>query len=86
MAQVFEERRFARWICRSCRAARFATIPRDGRLKCPICYAGEPFDPKRHAPLRRTGGRLGQRASTAPLALASHSLPRREPPPSPPFG
>jgi uncharacterized Zn finger protein (UPF0148 family) len=44
-----EERRFARWMCSECRSARFAPIPKDGRLKCPICYAVQPFDPKRHA-------------------------------------
>ena len=59
MAEPFEERRFARWICRHCRAARFATIPREGRLKCPICYAGEPFDERKHA--RRDPANRGKR-------------------------
>ena len=49
MDEFGEERRFARWMCRDCRAPRFAAIPRDGRLKCPICYAVQSFDPKRHA-------------------------------------
>jgi uncharacterized Zn finger protein (UPF0148 family) len=44
-----EERRFARWICGACRSPRFAPIPSDGRLKCPICYESIPFDPRRHA-------------------------------------
>jgi uncharacterized Zn finger protein (UPF0148 family) len=44
-----EERRFARWICSACRCPRFAPIPRDGRLKCPICYEAVPFDARRHA-------------------------------------
>jgi len=44
-----QERRFARWNCRSCRAPRFAPIPDDGRLKCPICYESVPFDARRHA-------------------------------------
>jgi hypothetical protein len=62
--QAYEERRFARWICRGCRAARFATIPRDGRLKCPICYAGELFDPKKHA--RRDPVNRGKRPEQIP--------------------
>jgi uncharacterized Zn finger protein (UPF0148 family) len=44
-----KERRFARWICRDCRSARFAPAPKDGLLKCPICYAAVRFDEKRHA-------------------------------------
>ena len=44
-----EERRFARWICKDCHTFRFSPIPADGRLKCPICYVVEPFDPRRHA-------------------------------------
>src|ERR1700687_5342144 len=43
-----EERRFARWICKDCLSFRFAPIPADGLLKRPICYATEPFRPKRH--------------------------------------
>jgi hypothetical protein len=61
---AYEERRFARWICRSCRAARFATIPPDGRLKCPICYAGEAFDPRKHA--RRDPSNRGKRPEQIP--------------------
>lgn len=49
MDESREERRFARWICRDCRTSRFAPIPSDGRLKCPICYAVETFDARRHA-------------------------------------
>ena len=49
MEENREERRFARWICRDCHTFRFSQIPSDGRLKCPICYAIEPFDPRRHA-------------------------------------
>ena len=44
-----EERRFARWICRDCRSVRFAPIPGDNQLKCPICYSVETFVAKRHA-------------------------------------
>jgi len=44
-----DERRLARWTCRACRSPRFAPIPKDGRLKCPICYEAVPFDPRRHA-------------------------------------
>jgi len=44
-----EERRFARWTCAACRSARFAPIPSDGRLKCPICYESVAFDSRRHA-------------------------------------
>jgi len=44
-----DERRFARWTCAACRSPRFAPIPKDGRLKCPICYAAVAFDPQRHA-------------------------------------
>jgi hypothetical protein len=49
MEDLREERRFARWICRDCHTFRFSPIPSDGRLKCPICYAIERFDPRRHA-------------------------------------
>ncbi|HWZ86126.1 MAG TPA: hypothetical protein VN032_07995 [Thermoanaerobaculia bacterium] len=44
-----DERRFARWTCSACRSPRFAPIPKDGRLKCPICYEAVAFDPHRHA-------------------------------------
>lgn len=44
-----EERRFARWICKACRSPRFAMLPVDDRLKCPICYEVTPFEPRRHA-------------------------------------
>jgi len=44
-----EERRLARWFCGACRSPRFAAIPRDGRLKCPICYAAVNFDPRKHS-------------------------------------
>ena len=53
------ERRFARWYCSPCQAARFAPIPADGTLKCPICYAAVPFHPKRHA--RRDPADRGKR-------------------------
>jgi hypothetical protein len=49
MDEPREERRFARWICKDCHTFRFSPIPEDGRLKCPICYVVEPFDPRRHA-------------------------------------
>ena len=54
-----EERRFARWTCASCRSPRFAPIPRDGRLKCPICYEAVRFDERRHA--RRDPADRGKR-------------------------
>lgn len=54
-----EERRFARWICRRCRSARFAPIPGDGQLKCPICYSAVPFEVGRHA--RRNSANRGKR-------------------------
>jgi uncharacterized Zn finger protein (UPF0148 family) len=44
-----DERRIARWTCAECRSPRFSPIPKDGRLKCPICYAAVPFDPRKHA-------------------------------------
>jgi uncharacterized Zn finger protein (UPF0148 family) len=44
-----EERRLARWNCAACRSPRFAPIPTDGRLKCPICYSSVAFDPRKHA-------------------------------------
>ena len=44
-----EERRFARWFCSACRSPRFAPIPMDGTLKCPICYMAVTFDPRKHA-------------------------------------
>ncbi|MEP6993698.1 MAG: hypothetical protein ABI968_04175 [Acidobacteriota bacterium] len=49
MDEPREERRFARWICKDCQSFRFSPIPDDGRLKCPICYAVEPFVQRRHA-------------------------------------
>jgi uncharacterized Zn finger protein (UPF0148 family) len=54
-----EERRFARWTCPACRSLRFAPIPQDGRLKCPICYEAVPFDARRHA--RRDPADRGKR-------------------------
>ena len=59
-----EERRFARRICRDCRSARFATIPADGFLKCPICYSAVRFDAKRHA--RRDPENRGKRPEEIP--------------------
>jgi hypothetical protein len=64
MEAHLEERRFARWICRGCRSARFATLPRDGFLKCPICYSSVRFDPKRHA--RRDPADRGKRPEEIP--------------------
>lgn len=64
MLEEREERRFARWRCVECLAARFAPIPPDGRLKCPICYAAVPFDPKRHA--RRDPENRGRRPEEIP--------------------
>jgi len=58
------ERRFARWICRDCRSVRFAPIPPDGQLKCPICYSSEAFVPKRHA--RRDPADRGKRPEEIP--------------------
>jgi uncharacterized Zn finger protein (UPF0148 family) len=49
MAFEGEERRLARWHCSACRSPRFAPIPADGRLKCPICYAVVAFEPRKHA-------------------------------------
>ena len=62
--EIRDERRFARWYCRSCRSARFAPIPTDERLKCPICYAVETFDPRRHA--RRDPANRGKRPQDIP--------------------
>jgi hypothetical protein len=59
-----EERRFARWICSECRCLRFAPIPADGRLKCPICYAVRSFDPRKHA--RRDPSDRGKRPDQIP--------------------
>ncbi len=59
MDEPLEERRFARWICRDCHSFRFAPIPAGGRLKCPICYATETFNPRRHA--RRDPADRGKR-------------------------
>jgi hypothetical protein len=59
------ERRLARWICKECHSFRFAPIPPDGRLKCPICYATEPFNPKRHA--RRNPANRGRRPEDIPI-------------------
>jgi hypothetical protein len=49
MSYEGEERRFARWICAECQSPRYAPIPPDGRLKCPICYTIVPFEPRRHS-------------------------------------
>jgi len=59
-----EERRFARWICRGCRSPRFAPLPSDGRLKCPICYGVTEFDARRHA--RRDIADRGKRPEEIP--------------------
>jgi hypothetical protein len=64
MSTQREERRFARWMCGECRSVRFAPIPHDGRLKCPICYSVEPFNPKRHA--RRDPSNRGKRPEEIP--------------------
>lgn len=61
----FEERRFARWICKDCHTIRFSPIPSDGRLKCPICYHTEAFDPRRHA--RRDPANRGKRPQDIPV-------------------
>lgn len=66
MDVVSEERRFARWRCSACQTIRYAPIPSDGRLKCPICYAAVPFDPRRHA--RRDPGDRGKRPQDIPPA------------------
>jgi len=58
------ERRFARWICRGCQAVRFAPIPGEGELKCPICYRSEPFVARRHA--RRDPADRGKRPEEIP--------------------
>jgi hypothetical protein len=63
-----EERRFARWKCSACQTIRYAQIPADGRLKCPICYAAVPFDPRRHA--RRDPTDRGKRPEEIPPAEA----------------
>jgi hypothetical protein len=55
-------------MCRECDSIRFAPIPSDGRLKCPICYAVVPFDPKRHA--RRDPSNRGKRPEEIPLEEA----------------
>jgi uncharacterized Zn finger protein (UPF0148 family) len=60
-----EERRFARWKCQECESVRFAPIPTDGRLKCPICYVIQEFDPKRH--VRRDPANRGKRPEEIPL-------------------
>jgi len=59
-----EERRFARWTCGPCRSLRFAPIPQDGRLKCPICYAVVLFDPKKHS--HRDPANRGKRPEQIP--------------------
>ena len=61
-----EERRFARWRCRDCRTIRYAAIPPDARLKCPICYAAVDFDPRKHA--RRDPADRGKRPEEIPPA------------------
>ena len=65
MATQPEERRFARWRCHECQSARFAPIPQDGRLKCPICYAVTQFDERRHA--RRDPADRGKSHGEIPL-------------------
>jgi len=65
MEEPWEERRFARWKCVECDSVRFAPIPSDGRLKCPICYTVLPFDPRRHA--RRDRANRGKRPEEIPL-------------------
>jgi hypothetical protein len=65
MAEAREERRFARWRCKDCRSFRFAPIPSDGRLKCPICYAVETFDSRRHA--QRDPSNRGKRPEEIPF-------------------
>ena len=64
MPEQLEERRFARWVCGECQSVRFSAIPPDGRLKCPICYAVETFNPKRHA--RRDPANRGKRPEEIP--------------------
>jgi uncharacterized Zn finger protein (UPF0148 family) len=59
-----EERRFARWFCARCRSARFSPIPRDGRLKCSICYESVEFEPRKHA--RRDPADRGKRPEEIP--------------------
>ena len=44
---------------------RFAPIPADGRLKCPICYSVQPFDARR--PARRDPVNRGKRPHEIPL-------------------
>jgi len=68
MAEGWEERRFARWYCRECQSARFAPIPTDDKLKCPICYALQPFDPKKHA--RRDPANRGKPPQEIPPDLS----------------
>ena len=63
-----EERRFARWRCADCRTIRYAPIPGDGRLKCPICYAVVAFDSRKHA--RRDPADRGKRPHEIPPAEA----------------
>jgi len=65
MAEPLEERRFARWKCDECQSVRFAPIPPDARLKCPICYSTQPFDPRKHA--RRDPVNRGKRPHEIPL-------------------
>jgi len=60
------ERRFARWRCEDCQTIRYAPIPNDDRLKCPICYAVMPFDPRKHA--RRDPADRGKRPEDIPPA------------------
>jgi len=64
MTEGREERRFARWNCPSCQAVRYAPIPSDDKLTCPICYAVQPFDPKRHS--RRDPSNRGRRPQDIP--------------------
>jgi hypothetical protein len=56
---VGEERRFARWFCSDCRSPRFAPIPENATLKCPICYKAVAFDARKHA--RRDPADRGRR-------------------------
>ena len=64
MTEEREERRFARWTCTDCQSVRFAPIPEDGKLTCPICYSVEPFDPRKHA--RRDPANRGRRPQEIP--------------------
>ncbi len=64
MSYEGDERRFARWFCAGCRSPRFSPIPKDGRLKCTICYHAVAFDPRKHA--RRDPVNRGRRPDEIP--------------------